>query len=575
MGKYINFLLLLLFTSVSVQSHETDTHTLKTRNLELYNNYSSISNDSLIKISSCFANDEQSREDATVCFSILVNRYYQSQKNKKYLRACIYSLNMLGYQYLYQYFDYSQAYYYLRQAMTLSEESGFNRYLPSIYVNMGTLYQICDNKLMPGDKDDKALQYMRKAFYAGIKDEKYKTVLIAFINMTNIAYFNDNILLIEDELEIFENIQIPEEVEYALFAKKLCDALKAYSREDYEAALNKFDEMPGFIGEKMDKARCTLMISRNKFHLYSKLEQTDEVSRSLKESLEFSQKYSAKDVLISVYKDFSSYYSSLGFTAEADFYKLRYLESKDSLDIEKKYNAISNMELQYELKSVSETMKELSEKRRKHMQIMTFGFILLVALTLFIIYYIRNYRRLKANHERLYLYSLDVLEKEKQERLLREKFESQVLSQTTSGNQLEEKEEARPKYQKSTLSDNDKEQLLNKISRVMQTSEEVYQENFTLEKLAELTDSRSRYVSQVMNETFGKTFNSLLAEYRIKEACRRMNNSKEYARFTIEHIAESVGFKSRTHFIATFKKEIGLTPSEYIKMAQNGHKSTI
>ena len=166
-------------------------------------------------------------------------------------------------------------------------------------------------------------------------------------------------------------------------------------------------------------------------------------------------------------------------------------------------------------------MKELSEKRRKHMQIMTFGFILLVALTLFIIYYIRNYRRLKANHERLYLYSLDVLEKEKQERLLREKFESQVLSQTTSGNQLEEKEEARPKYQKSTLSDNDKEQLLNKISRVMQTSEEVYQENFTLEKLAELTDSRSRYVSQVMNETFGKTFNSLLAEYRIKEADRK------------------------------------------------------
>ena len=168
-----------------------------------------------------------------------------------------------------------------------------------------------------------------------------------------------------------------------------------------------------------------------------------------------------------------------------------------------------------------------------------------------------------------------MLEKEKQERLLREKFESQVLSQTTSGNQLEEKEEARPKYQKSTLSDNDKEQFLNKISRVMQTSEEVYQENFTLEKLAELTDSRSRYVSQVMNETFGKTFNSRLAEYRIKEACRRMNNSKEYARFNIEHIAESVGFKSRTHFIATFKKEIGLTPSEYIKMAQNGHKSTI
>ena len=37
---------------------------------------------------------------------------------------------------------------------------------------------------------------------------------------------------------------------------------------------------------------------------------------------------------------------------------------------------------------------------------------------------------------------------------------------------------------------------------------------------------------------------------------------------TIEAIAIGVGFKSRTSFINAFKREVGLTPSEYMRMAQ-------
>jgi dihydrofolate synthase/folylpolyglutamate synthase len=39
---------------------------------------------------------------------------------------------------------------------------------------------------------------------------------------------------------------------------------------------------------------------------------------------------------------------------------------------------------------------------------------------------------------------------------------------------------------------------------------------------------------------------------------------------TIEAIAQSVGFKSRTSFVALFKKLTGLTPSAYQKMARQG-----
>jgi AraC-like DNA-binding protein len=65
----------------------------------------------------------------------------------------------------------------------------------------------------------------------------------------------------------------------------------------------------------------------------------------------------------------------------------------------------------------------------------------------------------------------------------------------------------------------------------------------------------------------------LLNEYRIKEACRRLNDTEHYGNITINGIASSVGFKTRTNFIAYFKRFTGLTPSEYLKIA-NSKKNT-
>ena len=66
----------------------------------------------------------------------------------------------------------------------------------------------------------------------------------------------------------------------------------------------------------------------------------------------------------------------------------------------------------------------------------------------------------------------------------------------------------------------------------------------------------------------GKNFNSLLQSYRIREACRRFPDPANYGNLSIEAVAADVGFKSRTNFNSVFKEVTGLTPSVYIKMAQ-------
>ena len=83
-----------------------------------------------------------------------------------------------------------------------------------------------------------------------------------------------------------------------------------------------------------------------------------------------------------------------------------------------------------------------------------------------------------------------------------------------------------------------------------------------------LSGSKSKYVSQVINEHYGQNFNTFLNSYRIKEACKRRGDLVNYGNFTIEAISESVGFKSRSTFVTSFKRITGLMPSQYQRMAR-------
>ena len=48
----------------------------------------------------------------------------------------------------------------------------------------------------------------------------------------------------------------------------------------------------------------------------------------------------------------------------------------------------------------------------------------------------------------------------------------------------------------------------------------------------------------------------------------RLTDFDTYGQMTNETIAEGLGYKSRSHFIRTFKKMTGLTPSQYQKIAR-------
>ena len=108
--------------------------------------------------------------------------------------------------------------------------------------------------------------------------------------------------------------------------------------------------------------------------------------------------------------------------------------------------------------------------------------------------------------------------------------------------------------------------LMEKITAVMESSPEVYNEDFSRQRLAELVGSNYKAVSRAINTCKQCNFNMLLNEYRIKESCRRLMDTGTYGNYTIEGIANSVGYKSRSNFATIFKEIVGLTPSAFQKM---------
>lgn len=115
--------------------------------------------------------------------------------------------------------------------------------------------------------------------------------------------------------------------------------------------------------------------------------------------------------------------------------------------------------------------------------------------------------------------------------------------------------------------------LLARILKIMEQTEVICRNDFSLALLAELCGSNTRYVSSAINEGLGMNFPSLVNRYRI-DVARRLLLDQSNSRYTLETIVERLGYKSRSSFSKTFKKFTGLSPSEFIKLAREKQNHT-
>jgi AraC-like DNA-binding protein len=120
------------------------------------------------------------------------------------------------------------------------------------------------------------------------------------------------------------------------------------------------------------------------------------------------------------------------------------------------------------------------------------------------------------------------------------------------------------KYQKSSLSEENKELILSKIRKEMEGNTYFTNNLASLSGLAKQINETSHHVSQVINERLKKNFFELLASYRVEHAKKLIEADKD-SKLTVEELADMVGYNSKSSFNNAFKTITSQTPSEYRK----------
>jgi AraC-like DNA-binding protein len=77
-------------------------------------------------------------------------------------------------------------------------------------------------------------------------------------------------------------------------------------------------------------------------------------------------------------------------------------------------------------------------------------------------------------------------------------------------------------------------------------------------------DVNPAYLSKAINSIENMNFNCLVNFYRV-EKVKELMQQKDSQKYTVEHIYLSSGFRNQSSFNKAFKKQEGITPSEYLK----------
>lgn len=259
---------------------------------------------------------------------------------------------------------------------------------------------------------------------------------------------------------------------------------------------------------------------------------------------------------------------------QAVFYGNKYMMLSDSIFKISEINRIRDIHSAYENEKKLRQIESLSsEKREQSIKISHQRWALVSVVTALLVFLamtmvlIRQKRKLHQTYVHLFHSHKETLaaqsEKERREESMRREIER-------LRGELEEKEPAVSRQPQSVdkLTDERRGEILEAVEKALRDEDLICDPDFSINALAEATGVNSRYLSQVINDTYGCNFRAKLNECRMTIAQRRILDIRNYGNLTIQAIAESVGYRSQSGFVQLFKKATGFTPSMFQKMAK-------
>ncbi|HCQ16362.1 MAG TPA: adenylate cyclase, partial [Cryomorphaceae bacterium] len=89
----------------------------------------------------------------------------------------------------------------------------------------------------------------------------------------------------------------------------------------------------------------------------------------------------------------------------------------------------------------------------------------------------------------------------------------------------------------------------------------------SLRSLAQQLQIHPNQLSWLLNEKLGKNFNEFINHYRV-ETFKGLATNPSNSHISLIGLAYESGFNSKTVFNTYFKKEVGMTPKEFLKASK-------
>ena len=506
-------------------------------------------------------------DSAILCANFQASKYGKEKLSTEEIEMCGFAFRYMGIEYLQGYYNYQLAAENLLKAEQIADKYGFIPLKAQLVVDKAIL-AATQNDLENNfgyNKDvidgfKKSLQYMLEQSKSKNSESNRILVETSIPNLLYLAIKFDKAKEVTDEVQAYREAQKRNGV-CCNVAQVMCDAIDAYNASNYDKAFEAL-QTPINHHKLLNDKDFIEILSIIKMAQYVVLLKSGKRTEALNLLLQHEQTLRDNGMTFGQLEALQliwQHHEADGNKAMADKYALQYYITKDEFFNKSQVGKMDQAKLNVELEQTRERISEMSYRQRMQAIVLWSAIIIaLLALALLGVLWV-NYRKTRRTNRLLY---------EKNVALLAANQELRPASAVPAASDNPEK----PASGVPSQADRD---LMEKITAVMESSDEIYHEDFSLQRLADLVASNTNYVSRAINICGQRNFNVLLNEYRIKEACRRLMDSEHYGSYSIEGIARSVGYKSRSNFTLLFKSSTGLTPSAFQKMCREGNASTM
>lgn len=537
---------LSLFCGVFVWGKETDEALMR------------IPSSELLKRGNRFLYENNLPDSAMRCFTIVAerNRPGMSQREREECFAgwCgRWETNNWGFN------NYAACVQDYERIIELQDSWGIESARPEYYLALYTLYE--SNEYLKEYTMEGLLELFRKAFRRACALKDRPLAQRIFDNMVRMPLSNAVYVPLGKDLAMLRRL-FGHKSDTIRRSVKQYEVLEAIGRKDLEKAVGIMDTVISMYTQNARNARYICSALNAQAWFFYQLGRYPEAERNWDKAIGITYKFNRKDTRYSMIGSLAMYYNRIGDRKRYEEARRCNMFLKDSIWSVKITRCIQQMKFHVERREIRKEIALMQYRQTVLRWIIGVSAFVIIIFVLLVWWLVRSNRKLRERNRMLYNKAL-------QEAVVPV---SAIPPHDTCGADtvLEEKRDNCPE-RTDLMSPEAFDVLAAKIEDVLE-SDAIFDRSFSLTVLANLCGSNQKYVSHVVNRKFGCNFQTIVNRLRVREACRRIDNVKTYGHWSIEGIAESVGFNSRGAFCAAFKKFTGLGAGEYRKISHQRNR---